>query len=328
MDTLLPEELIALADRVVRENRALGRRVALAESCTGGLVSAALTEIPGSSDVVEAGFVTYSNNAKMSLLGVSADVLETFGAVSTATAWAMAQGALNGSDADIAVAITGVAGPGGGTAKKPVGTVVFAQAVRDGDPEDMKAERHEFGDIGRGGYPASGRAVGARVAVAVKSGSTLLERADHAAERGAEHLPRQHFEHPVLEGEVDREVDRASLLLRPEPPAIAQIFERPVEIFDVDRLRPLLGHPAGEGLTQPLEADDHVRDRLSLRIRSNAHRGYPGQELRVARDIGDQIEHLLRRIGQMPGLGMLGHQRALASFASRAARNRSKSSPA
>lgn len=150
MDTLLPADLVALAERVVTENRAAGRRVALAESCTGGLVSAALTEIPGSSDVVEAGFVTYSNSAKMSLLGVSADVLETFGAVSTATAWAMAQGALKASDADIAVAITGVAGPGGGTLKKPVGTVVFAQAVRDGDPEDMKAERHEFGEIGRG----------------------------------------------------------------------------------------------------------------------------------------------------------------------------------
>ncbi|MCT8002119.1 CinA family protein [Sphingomonas sanguinis] len=150
MDVLLPRELVELADRVVTENRAAGRRVALAESCTGGLVSAALTEIPGSSDVVEAGFVTYSNQAKIGLLKVNPEVIETFGAVSTATAWAMAQGALAASEADVAVAITGVAGPGGGTAKKPVGTVVFAQALRDGDPEDVKAERHEFGDIGRG----------------------------------------------------------------------------------------------------------------------------------------------------------------------------------
>lgn len=150
MDVLLPRELIDLAERVVLANRAAGRRVALAESCTGGLVSAALTEIPGSSDVVEAGFVTYSNQAKISMLNVSPDVIETFGAVSTATAWGMAQGALAASEADVAVAITGVAGPGGGTAKKPVGTVVFAQALRGGDPEEVKAERHEFGDIGRG----------------------------------------------------------------------------------------------------------------------------------------------------------------------------------
>ncbi|KTT73407.1 CinA family protein [Sphingomonas sanguinis] len=150
MDVLLPRELIELAERVVVANRAAGRRVALAESCTGGLVSAALTEIPGSSDVVEAGFVTYSNQAKISMLNVSAEVIETFGAVSTATAWGMAQGALAASEADVAVAITGVAGPGGGTAKKPVGTVVFAQALRGGDPEEVKAERHEFGDIGRG----------------------------------------------------------------------------------------------------------------------------------------------------------------------------------
>lgn len=151
MDVLLPNDLIALAERVVTANRAIGRRVALAESCTGGLVSAALTEIPGSSDIVEAGFVTYSNKAKIDLLKVNSELIETFGAVSTATAWAMAQGALAASEADIAVAITGVAGPGGGTPKKPVGTVVFAQALRGGDPEDIKAERHEFGDIGRGG---------------------------------------------------------------------------------------------------------------------------------------------------------------------------------
>ena len=116
MDFILPRELIELAERVVVANRAAGRRVALAESCTGGLVAAALTEIPGSSDVVEAGFVTYSNQAKINLLKVNPEVIDTFGAVSTATAWGMAQGVLAASDADVAVAITGVAGPGGTTA--------------------------------------------------------------------------------------------------------------------------------------------------------------------------------------------------------------------
>ncbi|VVT03100.1 Competence protein [Sphingomonas sp. EC-HK361] len=148
--SVLPAELVALARRVVEENRAAGRRVAVAESCTGGLVSAALTEIPGSSDVLEAGFITYSNATKRKLLNVSADVIDTFGAVSIAVAWAMAQGAIEQSDADVAVAITGVAGPGGGTEKKPVGTVVFARAERGGDPQDVIADKKHFGEIGRG----------------------------------------------------------------------------------------------------------------------------------------------------------------------------------
>ena len=150
-DSVLPEELLAAARRVLDANRAAGRRIAVAESCTGGLVSAALTEIAGSSDVLEAGFVTYSNGAKQELLGVSGDVIETFGAVSIAVAWSMAQGALARSDADVAVAITGVAGPGGGTEKKPVGTVVFALAERGGDPADVIADKRQFGDLGRGG---------------------------------------------------------------------------------------------------------------------------------------------------------------------------------
>ena len=150
-DFTLPAELIELATRVVDSNRALGRRVAVAESCTGGLVSAALTEIPGSSEIFEEGFVTYSNEAKSDMLGVSTDVLETFGAVSVATAWAMAQGALSRSGADVAVAITGIAGPAGGSEKKPVGTVVFARADRKADPHDMVADTRDFGDLGRGG---------------------------------------------------------------------------------------------------------------------------------------------------------------------------------
>ena len=151
MDTVLPLELIEAARKAIEANRAAGRRIAVAESCTGGLVSAALTELPGASDVFEAGYVTYSNEAKSQMLSVSGDVLETFGAVSLATAWSMAQGALTKSNADIAVAITGVAGPDGGSARKPVGTVVFARAIKGQDPADIHADRKEFGDKGRGG---------------------------------------------------------------------------------------------------------------------------------------------------------------------------------
>ncbi|GMN01436.1 CinA family protein [Erythrobacter sp. MTPC3] len=134
---LLPADIDDLAARVVAENKAAGRSVVLAESCTGGLVAAAITEIPGSSSVLDRGFVTYSNEAKMESLGVSSDIIETFGAVSIACVWAMAAGALKYSNADVAVAISGVAGPGGGTQLKPVGTVVFARAFRnqDGEPE-------------------------------------------------------------------------------------------------------------------------------------------------------------------------------------------------
>ena len=151
IETILPAELVALARRVVDENRAAGRRIALAESCTGGLVAAAITEIPGSSEVLDAGFVTYSNEAKHDVIDVSRDVIETFGAVSVAVAWAMAQGALAASGADVAVAITGIAGPGGGSEKKPVGTVVFARAEKGADPSDVTADRRDFGDLGRGG---------------------------------------------------------------------------------------------------------------------------------------------------------------------------------
>ena len=147
----LPPELTNLARRVVEANRAIGRRIAVAESCTGGLVSAALTEIPGSSEIFEQGFVTYSNAAKTDLLGVREDVLDTFGAVSVATAWSMAQGALSRSGADAAVAITGIAGPTGGSEKKPIGTVVFARADRDADPNNIVADTKDFGNLGRGG---------------------------------------------------------------------------------------------------------------------------------------------------------------------------------
>ncbi|MEX0342042.1 MAG: CinA family protein [Erythrobacter sp.] len=135
--SLFPDDIEELAQQVVEENITAGRKVVLAESCTGGLVAAALTEIAGSSAVLERGFVTYSNESKMECLDVSLEIIETFGAVSIACAWAMAKGALEQSNADVAVAISGVAGPGGGTDLKPVGTVVFARVVRgqEGEPE-------------------------------------------------------------------------------------------------------------------------------------------------------------------------------------------------
>jgi nicotinamide-nucleotide amidase len=151
MSTSLSPELIAAAQLVIDANRAANRRIALAESCTGGLVSAALTAISGSSDILEVGFVTYSNEAKISSLGVARDIVETFGAVSSATAWAMAQGALDRSTADVAVAITGIAGPGGGSASKPIGTVVFARARKGADTDDVIADTKQFGDLGRDG---------------------------------------------------------------------------------------------------------------------------------------------------------------------------------
>jgi nicotinamide-nucleotide amidase len=150
-ETLLPDILVDKAREVVEANRKAGRRVAIAESCTGGLVSAALTEIPGSSEIFEAGYITYANASKMTQLKVAEDVIDTFGAVSVATAWAMARGALAASEADVAVAITGIAGPGGGTPQKPVGTVIFARAERGADPAKIVADQKLFEEKDRGG---------------------------------------------------------------------------------------------------------------------------------------------------------------------------------
>ena len=150
-DTLLPEDLVNKARQVVEANRSAGKRLAVAESCTGGLVSAAITEIAGSSDVFEACYVTYSNAAKIEDLHVSQEVVETFGSVSVAVAWAMARGALQASEADVAVSITGIAGPGWGTPSKPVGTVVFARAERGKDPSQIVADQRFFEADGRGG---------------------------------------------------------------------------------------------------------------------------------------------------------------------------------
>ena len=134
------------ATRVLELCRARGLQVATAESCTGGLVAAALTEIAGSSDVVDRGFVTYSNDAKRAMLGVPAATLKRHGAVSAQTAKAMAAGALKNSRADLTVSITGIAGPGGGSKQKPVGLVYFAAASRDGR---RIARKRLYGKIGR-----------------------------------------------------------------------------------------------------------------------------------------------------------------------------------
>ena len=143
-----PDGLAAAAAELLQACRENGVLLATAESCTGGLIAATLTEVPGSSDVFERGFVTYSNAAKTELLGVPIRLIEEHGAVSDPVARAMAAGALTHSRAEIGIAVTGVAGPGGGTAEKPVGLVHLAAARRNG------AVRHReisTGDIGRGG---------------------------------------------------------------------------------------------------------------------------------------------------------------------------------
>src|SRR5262245_14878681 len=125
---MFPKPIRKLADDVLQAARSAGLKIATAESCTGGLVAGALTEIAGSSDVVERGFVTYSNQAKCDLLGVTIEMLIAHGAVSEEVARAMAEGAVANSGADVAVSVTGIAGPGGGTATKPVGLVHIACA--------------------------------------------------------------------------------------------------------------------------------------------------------------------------------------------------------
>lgn len=142
----MTQTLEARAAALLAHLRAKGLRVATAESCTGGLVAGALTAIPGSSDVVDRGFVTYSNAAKIEMLGVPAALVAAHGAVSEPVARAMAEGALAASRADVTVAITGIAGPGGGTDAKPVGLVHFAASRRGG--ATLHRERR-YGDLGR-----------------------------------------------------------------------------------------------------------------------------------------------------------------------------------
>lgn len=143
---MLPQDIEATAEAVIRRAAAAGLMVATAESCTGGLVSAALTAIAGSSAVLDRGFVTYSNEAKIEMLGVGQEVLARFGAVSEPTARAMAEGAAARSRASVAVSVTGIAGPGGGSDEKPVGLVHFAAVGHDGRTVHRE---QRFGDIGR-----------------------------------------------------------------------------------------------------------------------------------------------------------------------------------
>lgn len=138
--------LLSRAEALVAAYAAAGERIATAESCTGGLVAGLLTAVPGSSAVLERGFVTYSNAAKTEMLGVPADLIARHGAVSEPVARAMAEGALARSEAEVAVAITGIAGPGGGSAQKPVGLVHFGLAVR-GEPSRHRECR--YGELGR-----------------------------------------------------------------------------------------------------------------------------------------------------------------------------------
>src|SRR5277367_3847902 len=157
-------DLITRASELIARYRAAGLMAATAESCTGGLIAGLLTEIPGSSDMLERGFVVYSNAAKQELLGVPAETLANHGAVSEQTAVAMAEGALRASRAEVAVSVTGIAGPDGGSAEKPVGLVHFACARRG---KATVARRERFGDVGRGAV---------RLA-SVEAGLDLLEAA-------------------------------------------------------------------------------------------------------------------------------------------------------
>jgi nicotinamide-nucleotide amidase len=140
------DDLVKRAGQLLERYRDAGLKIVTAESCTGGLLAATLTDVPGSSAVFERGFVTYSNAAKIETIGVDAALLTSFGAVSMQVARAMAEGALRASAAHVALAITGIAGPGGATADKPVGLVHFGLARRDGGTRSIE---RLYGDLSR-----------------------------------------------------------------------------------------------------------------------------------------------------------------------------------
>jgi nicotinamide-nucleotide amidase len=146
--SLFPDDLVHEARLLLADCEERNLKIATAESCTGGLVAALLTEIAGSSAVVDRAFITYSNRAKEEMLSVPGDLLADFGAVSEPVARAMAEGALHESRANLTVSITGIAGPGGATAMKPVGLVHFAVAREN---RAIRHEEHRFGDLGRAG---------------------------------------------------------------------------------------------------------------------------------------------------------------------------------
>ncbi len=215
---LLPEPIVRLAERVVEENTATGRKLVVAESCTGGLVAAALTEIPGSSSVLDRGFVTYSNEAKMEMLGVPSDIIETFGAVSVACVWAMAKGALERSNADVAVAISGVAGPGGGSTASEAGRDGGVRPALPADPHDGPRGRAQAvrGCLGPRGDPPRGDDLRAGTAAALGiagRGFACRRERRRAASNAAtifrkarsKYWPASCFEHPALaKGKLDR----------------------------------------------------------------------------------------------------------------------------
>ncbi len=145
---MFPSDILESAARLIDILRRKRLKVATAESCTGGLIAGAITSIAGSSDVFESGFVTYSNSAKVDLIGVDVALIDRYGAVSEEVARAMAEGALAKAAADLGVAVTGIAGPGGGSIGKPVGLVYIASAARGGP---TRVQRQAFGDIGREG---------------------------------------------------------------------------------------------------------------------------------------------------------------------------------
>lgn len=144
--SIFPAAICVKAEEIITKFTSNNLMIATAESCTGGLISAVLTDISGSSAVVDCGFVTYSNEAKMALIGVKASTLDSFGAVSKETAIEMSIGALKNSRATISVAVTGVAGPSGGSVEKPVGLVHLAAAHSDGR---ITHKEMRYGDIGR-----------------------------------------------------------------------------------------------------------------------------------------------------------------------------------
>ena len=155
------------AEAVIRELAARRRMIVTAESCTGGLICSALTEVPGSSEAVYGGFVTYANGAKTAMIGVPPALIKAHGAVSEPVARAMAEGALQTAGVDIAIAVTGIAGPGGGSTEKPVGLVHFGCA----DAGGTLVLEHHFGDLGRDGIRAAAVEIAldmvlARIAVA------------------------------------------------------------------------------------------------------------------------------------------------------------------
>ncbi len=153
---MFSDAYLSRAADLIASCRTKGLTVAIAESCTGGLLAAMITAIPGSSEVFERGFVTYSNTAKIECLGVSPRILEEFGAVSREAARAMAEGVLTHSSADMTLSITGIAGPGGGSPEKPVGLVHFGFARRGGVTADVEKR---FGDLGRDGVRSAAIAV-------------------------------------------------------------------------------------------------------------------------------------------------------------------------